>query len=259
MSDEARAVVAVAETTNNFINKSAEVSHFIGRVFGPAIEDIGAIAAQYTEYWKIRNALRLRDKLEEVIIERGHPELSELPLRIGLPLLDAALNEDDDTIQKLWANLLASAMTENDVVSVIKPFVEVLKQLDVADAEILNAYFRNQFKKNALNTPLFINDSGKHSPAEISLSLNNLERLGLIKFYDENTSNHDEMIFRVWYIGGEDKSFPSFTVAVSLTIFGYYFMSACTDGKIVRMKDGGPFTPTDLRLRDTPYTLYDKS
>lgn len=255
MSEEAKAVVAVAETTNNVINKSAELSRFIGRVFGSAIEDIGAIAAQYTEYWKIRNALRLRDKLEEVIIERGHPKLRELPLRIGLPLLDAALNEDDDTIQKLWANLLASAMTENDVVSVMKPFVEVLKQLDVTDAETLNAYFHNQFRKHEL----YINESGKRSPAEISLSLNNLERLGLIKIYDENVPNHDKDIFRVWYISREDKSFPSFTVAASLTLFGYYFMSACTDGKTVRMKDGAAFTPADPRLCDTPYTLHDKS
>ena len=71
---ESKAIKAIAQTTNNAIEKAAELSRFVGKVLGPSIEDIGAIAAQYTEYWKIKNALRLtilrmmrRDMIESLI------------------------------------------------------------------------------------------------------------------------------------------------------------------------------------------------
>lgn len=142
IEESAKAVQEIAKATSNAIDKTSELSRFISQIIGPAIQDLGDIVKQYTEHWKISNALHLRDKLDRILIERGNPEISSLPLRIGLPLLGAALSEDDENLQTLWANLLASALTESDRTNSTKSFVEVLKQVDIVDAELLNVLDR---------------------------------------------------------------------------------------------------------------------
>lgn len=251
MSEEADAVVAIAETTNNAIDKTAELSCFIGKIFGAAIEDIGAITAQYTTYWRIRNALRLRDKLNNVINERGYTALRELPLRIGLPLLDAALNEDNDTLQNLWANLLASAMAEKNSTSITKSYVETLKQLDIIDAELLNMVFMLQPDAIINKKVDYAYMGGDRNGVEMSVAVHNLERLGLIDVHQSNTEKCEEVIITLRYFDKENKAIM-FTMFVSLTLFGFHFMRACTDKKPLVMKDGTEAVPIDHRFEYPP-------
>lgn len=246
--ETAKAVQEVAKTANNAIDKTAELSRFLGKVVGPAIQDLGEIAKQYTEYWKLRNALHLRDKFERVLLERGSPQLAALPLRIGLPLLDAAVTEDDETLQTLWANLLASAMTEKGVTVVTKSFVEVLRQIDVVDAELFTAlhhmHLRAVVKKG---DNYYINTSQKRDVVQVSVALNNLERLGLLRIHKQSDSNSDDVILRLRFQQKDDGKLPSFTAIVSLTLFGVHFMRACTERKLA-LKDGGELLPIEDRF-----------
>jgi hypothetical protein len=247
IEESAKAVQSVAKTTNNAIDKGAELARFVGKVFGPAIEDIGVISKQYTEYWKIRNALRLRDKLDKALGDRGNPSLKELPLRIGLPLLDGALNEDDDTLQNLWANLLASAMTEEAITAVTRSYVEALKQLDVVDGELLNALFHMHLSAVVKDAKTYINTTEKRDIVQISVAVNNLERLGIIKVFKSNHESSDEPIISLMYRREKDPSVTSFTIFVSLTLFGFHLMRACTEKKLLA-KEGGEFVPIDDRF-----------
>ncbi len=247
MTDEiiesAKAIQSVATATNNAVDKVAEFFHFIGKVFGSSIEDIGVISKQYTEYWKINNALKLKDKLDKILNDRGNPILKELPLRIGLPLLDGALNEDNDTLQNLWANLLASVMTEESITTVTRAYVETLKQLDVIDATLLNALFPMHLLAITKKGPYtYINSSENQSIVEVSIAVNNLERLGIIKVYKSHNECADEHIIALIY-----PSSTSFTVFVSLTLFGFHLMRACTE-KNLQAKDGGEYVPIDDRF-----------
>lgn len=246
--ETAKAVQEVAKTASNAIDKTAELSRFLGKVVGPAIQDLGEIAKQYTEYWKLRNALHLRDKFERVLIERGSPQLLALPLRVGLPLLDAAVTEDDENLQTLWANLLASAMTEKGVTTVTKSFVEVLRQIDVVDAELFTAlhgmHLRAVVKKS---DNYYINTSQKLDVVQVSVALNNLERLGLLRIHKKLESASDEVMIRLRFQQKDDGKLPSFTAIVSLTLFGVHFMRACTERKLT-VKEGGELLPIEDRF-----------
>lgn len=193
-----------------------------------------------------------------------YPDLNELPLRIGLPLLDAAINEDEDNLQNLWANLLASAMTEKGIISVIKPYIEMLKQLDVADAELLNGIFHTHLNAIVNNQTMYVNPKGSRDCVAISIATNNLERLGLIKIHQSSansseakkssagTETSDEtIIITIWFVDNENKEFLSFAISCSLTLLGFHFMRACTNKKPLP-KEGGEYVPIDDRFYYPP-------
>ncbi|WP_039918727.1 Abi-alpha family protein [Cellvibrio mixtus] len=248
VEETAKAVQEVAKTTSNALDKGAELSRFIGKVIGPAIEDLGAIAKQYTEYWKIKNALSLNDKFERVLAKRGNPSLSSLPLRTGLPLLDAAVLEDEDSIQIMWANLLASAMSEECMFTVAKSYVEVLKQLDLVDAELIEAIYRMHLQATLDKTKsTYINPKKTRSVIQISFAVNNLERLGLIKLHAKSEKKVDDTVISIFFLEETSGKERSFSMNVSCTLFGIYFMRACTDHKL-QSKDGGEFVPIEDRF-----------
>jgi hypothetical protein len=248
VEETAKAVQEVAKTTNNALDKGAALSQFIGKIVGPAIEDLGTIAKQYTEYWKLRNALSLNEKFERVLASRGNPSLSSLPLRTGLPLLDAAVLEDAESIQTMWANLLASAMSEERVSTVTKSYVEVLKQLDVEDVELIGAIYPMHLQAMVDKTKrTYISPKETRSIIQISLAVNNLERLGLIKLYAKSEKEVDDTVVRIFFLEDVAGKQRSFSMRVSCTLFGMYFMRACTDRKL-QSNEGGEYVPIEDRF-----------
>lgn len=75
-----------------------------------------------------------------------------VPPKIALPAIENASLEEDDELQDLWANLLASChdKTLNGVVR--SGFVDIIKQLEVVDVHILNYIYSNTLKKNLEDT-----------------------------------------------------------------------------------------------------------
>ena len=75
-----------------------------------------------------------------------------MPPKIALPAIENASLEEDDELQDLWANLLASChdKTLNGVVR--SGFVDIIKQLEVVDVHILNYIYSNTLKKNLEDT-----------------------------------------------------------------------------------------------------------
>lgn len=246
IEESAKAVQEVAKATSNAIDKTSEISKFISQIIGPAIQDLGDIVKQYTEHWKIRNALHLRDKLNRILVERGNPEVFSLPLRIGLPLLGAALSEDDENLQTLWANLLASALTKSDRTGSTKSFVEVLRQIDIVDAEFLHVLYLMHLRAMARpDQSTYFNDSRRFDVIQISVALNNLERLGILRIHKgDEALEDDEVRISIWHTYGERKGFRA---NVTLTLFGIHFMRVCTDRKMT-LSDGGEVLPIEDRF-----------
>lgn len=246
--ETAKAVQEVAKTASNALDKTAEMSRFLAKIIGPAIEDLGAIAKQYTEYWKLRNALSLREKFERVLTERGNPPLSSLPLRIGLPLLDAAVTEDEEQLQTLWANLLASAMSETEVSAVTKTYVEILKQIDIVDAELIaTIYSIYLYAVVNPNHSSCVNTNKARNVIQVSVAINNLERLGLVKLHEKSDKMEGETVINIYFLKDSSGKEQSFSMNVSLTLLGIHFMRACTDRKLLS-NDGYECLPADDRF-----------
>lgn len=250
LKETSKAVQETAKTTSKALDKGAQLIEFFGKLFGPSINDIGAIAHQYTEYWKVKNALNIRDKFEKLLAARNIEQVNSIPLRIGIPLIDSAINEDNETLQNLWASLLASSMTEGDIASVTKTYVETLKQLDVIDAELLNILFQLHLSAATGNEKHLYDPSGRYNPIHISIAINNLERLGIIEVHDEKykPQSESEIVINYAYSDEKNNKFEPFEIYVSFKIYGYYFMRACTSIKL-KNKEGHELLPIEDRFR----------
>ena len=122
---------------------------FAATLVGPALEQLGMILGDQVKYYRVRNLLRLSKNLYEVLDERGINinDVKSIPLSVGLPLLEKASYQDDTTLQRHWANLLASSMAgegdEDDGFSLDITYIEILHQFSRLDCELLEYVSEN--------------------------------------------------------------------------------------------------------------------
>jgi len=149
--ETAKAVQEVAKATSDVIKLTTKFSVFLGQIFGPAIKDIGEVAYLKTQYWKLKNALKFQDKVEQLLQEHDVQNIEFVNARIGIPLIEAAVHEDHDELQKLWAMLMVSTISKNNLFSAQRAHIETLKQLEPKDAQtltLLNTFFIRTLEGN---------------------------------------------------------------------------------------------------------------
>jgi hypothetical protein len=84
--------------------------------------------------------LKLMQKVQRVI-EEACFEPSLVRDKVGVHLLQSALLEDDETLQDMWANLLANACDPRELSPVEGLYVSILKELNARDVKILNGIY----------------------------------------------------------------------------------------------------------------------
>ena len=130
------------------------LTHLVEKVFSatliaPALSQIGLTLGDQVKFFRIRNLVRLNEHLEEVLKERNlnSTDLKRVSLSVGFPLLEKASYQDDDMLQKNWANLIASAMEKKDRgedgFSLDITYVEILHQFSRLDCEVLEYIAEN--------------------------------------------------------------------------------------------------------------------
>jgi hypothetical protein len=172
-------------------NLTREVLDFVREIMditkplAPLGEEVIGIPLDWVRYYRYRNALVIRDRINEIHRERGITRKVPIPPRIGIPLLDAASMEDDPILQEMWAGLAANATDPNKRQETKKVFIDILSGLEPIDTVILR-YLANswdqasreegqQIKIEEASAALSI------SHTEIQGSLHNLARLGCVR------------------------------------------------------------------------------
>src|ERR1035441_9392519 len=87
------------------IDKIADLVHNLA---GPLTEEVGLIMGEKVRAYRVKNMISVFQKTKKMLSNAGLPE-SAVPPRIFLPILDASSLETDESLQDLWAGLLASA------------------------------------------------------------------------------------------------------------------------------------------------------
>ena len=244
IQETAKATQEVSKTLSKGIDKTSEALKFMVTVFGKPIKDVAEIAGGYTEYWKINNAIKLNEKLMKTIKEKNLKLENPLPLRIGIPLIDAALNEDESNLQDLWANLLASSMSNKTTLGVTKTYIEIVKNLDSLDAEFLNDIFGIHLDSALRDRSYWINKKGFNF-LKSTRALLNIERLGLVEILKDEKEN-DEDTLSILFLDEKNVE-PTFSVHLKVTVFGFYFMKECTNKKLIS-DDGKELIAIDERI-----------
>lgn len=119
------------------INKAADLVH---RLTGPVCDDIGAMISDSMKPYRAKNLVNTLRKTERILREAGL-SANAVPTRLLFPIVEASSIEDDETLQEMWAGLLATASQQTNSVS--PSFIETLKQLTPDDARHLEVVCQN--------------------------------------------------------------------------------------------------------------------
>lgn len=115
-----------------------------GRWLGSVVADpIKGIIADQLNAFRWKRQVRFVQKAKEFLREQGLDEPGKnVPLKAAFPIIQAALMEDDDSLQDKWARLLASHMATSSNTSIPQAFTSVLGDLAADDAKLLDMIYK---------------------------------------------------------------------------------------------------------------------
>jgi hypothetical protein len=114
-----------------------EASSLIGRLFGPAADEIGEHLRLRLHGYFERNRNATLNRAAEMIGAAGG-SAHEVPLRTMVPLLEGASLEDDADLRERWAALLANAALATSADAIPPLFASILKNITPTTARCLD-------------------------------------------------------------------------------------------------------------------------
>ena len=205
MADDgkARGGLSVTVDATEALNKGTDF--VIGVVDGPFTEISGIVTdiLKFVHDGPGRLALLASQVYDKLKGRQLDGPTRQIPPKVGLPLLRAAVLEEDEQLRELWVALLANAADAGSGIKVRRQYISILEDLEPLDARCLltiveattkdqpkhELYFSNadiEVATSALpdyvevNPPRSSCDIDDPDP-EVDLSLLNLRRLGLIE------------------------------------------------------------------------------
>lgn len=126
-------------STQIAVETARDARRFLGKVFGSAATEFEGMLGDQMRYWRFKNMHRILSRAEEITKARDHETetLSELPFGDAIRTIEAASYEEEESVQDLWATLIANAVDPNSGVSVKKIYVDLLQSISFAEAAFL--------------------------------------------------------------------------------------------------------------------------
>lgn len=227
ITETAKATQEVAKATGKAIDASRAAGGFIAKYISGPLEQGMGIFEDRLRYSRWERQIRLMRRADELLAELGLPAPTRaVPLKIAIPLLQAASIEEDDELQDRWATLLVNAANAQSKVDIKRSYVAILEQLTPLETQILDVVYALPFDATqhegvwTADLPRSARPQTKEDktapampetsplPDEVKLALGNLARLGCLK------------LGFTWG-GGESFSW------VNPTVLGAAFVHAC--------------------------------
>jgi hypothetical protein len=122
-----------------------KIADLVNRLAGPMADEVGMMLGDKVKVYRVKNWIKTVEKTERLLRDaRLSP--NAVPPRLFLPIMDASSVEDNETLQDMWAGLLATASQDTDAVS--PSFVETLKQLTPDEARYLKCLHDEILEEN---------------------------------------------------------------------------------------------------------------
>jgi Abortive infection alpha len=155
------------------------------KLLGKPASEMGELLRDVVQGWRLSNLTRTAEKLERILKERGlGVELKPLPTGVALALVEAVSREDEEDVQRLWAQLLANHADPNRSLELDKDVIEIVRQLTSVDARVLEYlaqphYDIHRVLAGGFDAPHLAQTLGV-GPERLARSINNLWRLGCL-------------------------------------------------------------------------------
>ncbi|PSF10796.1 Abi-alpha family protein [Marinobacter shengliensis] len=221
MSEEAKAVQEVAKTTDTAIRALERMGKFISDVAGVPIATAVGIFEDKLRYIRWENQVRLIDKANEKLAQRGLSAPSRtLSLQFAVPLVEAASLEEDDYLKDMWATVLVNAADETVEVQLRRAFISILEDMTSLDVRILKvigvAGQNSGYQWNILNPGSYLGylpekaaamdefqDGIPEPTQDVRIAVGNLQRLNLLSISDTVDGVSDPNHVRITELGKE--------------------------------------------------------
>jgi hypothetical protein len=185
----AEAAGEVAKTTNTGL----QVLNRFLTYFDRPMRAVGNLLGNEFDYMTSVRAFNLCEKWSARMDARGLTEPTRpIPLKFAFPLLTAAITEEDDDLQEVWANLLVNAGDAATEMELRTAYVQILNGMSgfdvrnltlIAEAQLLAPHGVNGYvaTTNLPHHALWSQSGGGGDvPKNVAISLANLSRLGCI-------------------------------------------------------------------------------
>ncbi len=184
----AKAVEAASNATSDGVVAASSFGKFLSPLFRPLI----GIAGDHLEVLRTKRQVRLAERLQEFLKERGlSGPTREIAPAFLIPLIERASIEFDDDMQDVWATMLVNAVDSDSGTERRTAFVAMLDQMAPFDVLILSKLFVayaemewSSIETHELPESATIRDESKRSIAaprdDVEVALGNLSRLGCL-------------------------------------------------------------------------------
>lgn len=242
ITEGAKALEEVAKASGKAIDASRSVGGWLDRIFGQGVED--TVALHWSDRIRARRIERaiydweklisLARKVDARLTAKGVSNFRLIPPKIALSIIEHATIEDDDDLQSLWANLLASGL-EALADQIYSKYISVLADLTYGDAEVFQKLCQQwldpvkppkEDRWDGLTYGPTVDGTGSHD----TVSIITLNRLGLISPGYIDFTNHvpnDERSYKEprLFRGNSVRAYGNLEV-VEVTEFGIAFYNA---------------------------------
>jgi len=142
-TETAKAVQEVAKAGGEAIKATHDLGAFTAELVREPAESVIGILTDRLRFIRWERQIRLVEKAQEIITERRlKGQLTPIPPKLALPIIEHATLEEDDSLQDLWARLLVEAGNPQSPHKVRMAFVEIIKQLEPVDAKVLETAYQ---------------------------------------------------------------------------------------------------------------------
>lgn len=154
VTEVAKAEQETQKTYQRALDLVERAGTFLNGVFSPAAQELGHLFGEQMRFWRFRNSVRILEKAQAIIDERGlKPEqIKPLGFGEGLLIFEASSLEEDDVVQGLWARLMANAVDPERATKPEKVYLEILKALSSREVMFLELQWKLASRPHAKTT-----------------------------------------------------------------------------------------------------------
>ena len=105
----------MSEGDPSLANIADKVLDLVDKLCGPLTEEVGLLLGDKFRKYRVRNWIATATECERMLRNAGLPP-GAVPPRLLLPIIENSSLEDNDSLQGLWAGLLATASQQTDAV-----------------------------------------------------------------------------------------------------------------------------------------------
>lgn len=143
VTESVKAAQEMAKAASEGLKATQKFGAYTAKLIKEPAGTVIGILEDRLKFIRWERQLRFADKLEEIVRERNlEGKITPIPPKFALPIIENATLEEEDFLQDMWAKLMVEAGAPQSKKRVRTAFIEIIKQLEVVDAKLLEAFYQ---------------------------------------------------------------------------------------------------------------------